>query len=223
VPRTAYVNLFEWSWNDIAKECTNFLGPKGYKAVQVSPPQQGIGGSAWWTRYQPTGYAIEGRSGNRAEFKAMVDTCKTAGVDIYADAVINHMGSGSTNWPNIPYSDSDFHSSCDIKSSDYNDNRNNVLTCRMPGLPDLKTESDYVRGKIADYLKDLLSLGVAGFRVDAAKHMHEDDVAAIFAKVPGDYFVTLEIIANPQGSTPYSVINKYLLNGRTTNEFSYKA
>ena len=45
VPRTAYINMFEWPWDDIAKECTNFLGPKGFKAVQVSPPNE-HGGAA---------------------------------------------------------------------------------------------------------------------------------------------------------------------------------
>ena len=63
---TAFVHLFEWQWNDIASECENHLGPKGYAAVQVSPPQKSIGGSQWWTRYQPVSYSIEGRSGSRA-------------------------------------------------------------------------------------------------------------------------------------------------------------
>ena len=40
VPRTAFATLFEWSWDSIAKECTHVLGPKGYAAVQVSPPQE---------------------------------------------------------------------------------------------------------------------------------------------------------------------------------------
>lgn len=33
--RTTLVHLFEWKWNDIAKECEEFLGPKGYAGVQV--------------------------------------------------------------------------------------------------------------------------------------------------------------------------------------------
>ena len=32
------VQLFEWPWASVASECTNVLGPKGYGAVQVSPP-----------------------------------------------------------------------------------------------------------------------------------------------------------------------------------------
>jgi glycosidase len=35
----------------------------------------------------------------------------------------------------------------------------------------LATESEYVRGKLAGYANDLLSLGVDGFRIDAAKRM----------------------------------------------------
>src|SRR5688572_32563824 len=41
-PRTVFVHLFEWKWADVARECESFLGPKGYAAVQVSPPQEHI-------------------------------------------------------------------------------------------------------------------------------------------------------------------------------------
>jgi len=34
------VHLFEWRWTDIAAECENVLGPAGFKAVQISPPQE---------------------------------------------------------------------------------------------------------------------------------------------------------------------------------------
>lgn len=33
--RTTIVHLFEWKFDDIARECENFLGPNGYGAVQV--------------------------------------------------------------------------------------------------------------------------------------------------------------------------------------------
>lgn len=29
------VQLFEWSWSDVAYECENYLSKKGFKAVQV--------------------------------------------------------------------------------------------------------------------------------------------------------------------------------------------
>lgn len=86
----AFVHLFEWSWTDIAQECTDYLGPNGFTAVQVSPPQEHIVGDTWWTRYQPVSYRLESRSGTRDEFIDMVNACAGVGVDIYADLVINH-------------------------------------------------------------------------------------------------------------------------------------
>src|SRR5690554_5953057 len=44
-------NLFQWTWNSVAAECTRSLGPNGYAYVQVSPPQEHIPGNAWWTSY----------------------------------------------------------------------------------------------------------------------------------------------------------------------------
>ena len=42
-----------------------------------------------------------------------------------------------------------------------------------------KTESDYVRGKFADYFDKLANYGVAGFRVDAVKHIPANGMQAI--------------------------------------------
>lgn len=58
-----------------------------------------------------------------------------------------------------------------------------VRDCRLVGLPDLATGSEYVRTKIADFMNYLIDLGVAGFRVDAAKHMWPGDMGAIFGKL----------------------------------------
>src|SRR5207247_1009238 len=80
-----FVHLFDWRWLDIASECETVLGPAGFKAVQVSPPQEhSITPSRDWSeRYQPVSYSIDrSRSGTRDEFVAMVNRCKTAGVDI---------------------------------------------------------------------------------------------------------------------------------------------
>eukprot|EP00445_Apocalathium_hangoei_P019652 CAMPEP_0203904850 /NCGR_PEP_ID=MMETSP0359-20131031/46621_1 /ASSEMBLY_ACC=CAM_ASM_000338 /TAXON_ID=268821 /ORGANISM="Scrippsiella Hangoei, Strain SHTV-5" /LENGTH=102 /DNA_ID=CAMNT_0050829175 /DNA_START=41 /DNA_END=346 /DNA_ORIENTATION=+ len=43
-PTQAFVQLFEWSWPDVAAECESWLGPKGFAAVQVSPPTEHIQG-----------------------------------------------------------------------------------------------------------------------------------------------------------------------------------
>ncbi|MEJ2208753.1 MAG: DUF3372 domain-containing protein, partial [Anaerolineae bacterium] len=118
------VHLFEWQWTDVAKECA-YLASKGYDAVQISPPSDHIDEAAWWARYQPVSYELTSRSGTPAEFDAMVAACTSAGVAIYADAVINHMtaGSGTSyggsaytkyNYPDVPYREANFHAACNL-------------------------------------------------------------------------------------------------------------
>ncbi|MGW6917642.1 carbohydrate-binding module family 20 domain-containing protein [Kitasatospora sp. NPDC054939] len=191
--------LFEWRFDSVARACTDTLGPKGYGFVEVSPPQEHIQGSQWWTSYQPVSYRIAGRLGDRTSFKNMIDTCHAAGVKVIADAVINHMSAGSGTgtggtaygkytYPGY-YQDWDFHS-CRSAISNYGD-RGNVQNCELVNLSDLNTGSPYVQQTIAAYLNDLASLGVDGYRIDAAKHMAAGDLAAIKSKTsnPNAYWV----------------------------------
>ena len=229
-PRTVFVHLFEWKWTDIAAECENFLGPKGFSAVQVSPPNEHINHQlvanyAWWSRYQPVTFDLtkfNSRSGTRAQFDDMVARCAAVGVDIYVDAVINHMAdqvgsgtSGSTfNRASLSYpqfSAPDFHSACIIQSGDYNSSsdpainearRNAIWNCQLSGLPDLDTGKEYVRATLAAYLQGLVNSGVKGFRIDAAKHMAPADVQNILSRVTGNYYVFQEVI--DPGSQPVS-------------------
>ncbi len=183
--------LFEWNFKSVAKACTDRLGPDGYGYVQVSPPQERLQGDAWWAAYQPVSYKIGTRLGDRAAFKSMVDTCHSAGVKVVADAVINHMtnasGTGSAGSRFTKYDYPGTYSSADMDDckaaiSNYQD-RWNVQHCELGGLADLDTGENYVRGRIATYLNDLLSLGVDGFRIDAAKHMPVDDLKNIKSRL----------------------------------------
>ncbi|KAI0560968.1 ATPase [Gracilaria domingensis] len=213
--RTAFVHLFEWSWDDIAKECEQHLGPKRFAAVQVSPPQKSVDRPEWWSRYQPLSYAVEGRSGTRSQFRSMVKRCAMVGVDIYVDAIINHMAALDRSFPEVPYSPNDFHT-C-VTPINYN-NRFEVQNCDLVGLNDLKTESEYVRGRIAAYMNDLIGLGVKGFRIDAAKHMPSADIAAIIAKLDKPVYIFQEVIG--AGGEPVQPA-EYVGNAAVT-EFNFE-
>src|SRR5215213_4212458 len=56
-----FVEMFEWRWADLATECEQVLGPAGYRAALISPPQEHavIAGFPWWERYQPVSYSVE--------------------------------------------------------------------------------------------------------------------------------------------------------------------
>ncbi|MFF0225573.1 alpha-amylase family protein [Streptomyces sp. NPDC004629] len=183
--------LFEWKYASVARECTTALGPAGYGYVQVSPPAEHIQGGQWWTSYQPVGYRIAGRLGDRTAFQNMVNTCHAAGVKVVVDTVINHMSAGSGtgtggssytkyDYPGL-YSVHDFDD-CTAQISDYRD-RWNVQHCELVGLADLDTGEEYVRKTIAGYVNDLIGLGVDGFRIDAAKHIPAADLADIKSRL----------------------------------------
>lgn len=245
--RQTIVHLFEWKWTDIKAECTRFLGPYGYCGVQVSPPNENAvvtnPNRPWWERYQPVSYTLKTRSGNEQEFRDMVATCNKNNVRIYADVVFNHMtgnvtgtgtagtqfNGGTCDYPGVPYpACKDFHGSDVCHSYDGNihnySNPNEVRNCRLVGLLDLRQSLEYVRSKIAQYLNHLIDLGVAGFRVDAAKHMWPEDLANIVSRLHNlrsdtfgsgiKPFIFQEVI--DLGTEPIKMA-EYFGTGRTTN------
>ncbi|MFF4493370.1 carbohydrate-binding module family 20 domain-containing protein [Streptomyces sp. NPDC001546] len=218
--------LFEWRFDSVAKACTDSLGPAGYGFVQVSPPQEHVQGPQWWTSYQPVSYKIAGRLGDRAAFQRMVGTCHAAGVKVVADSVINHMAAGGGvgtggssytkyDYPGL-YSGADMDD-CRATVSDYH-NRADVQNCELVQLADLDTGEEYVRGRIAGYLNDLLSLGVDGFRIDAAKHMPAADLANIQSRLtnPAVYWKQEAIYGAGEAVSP----SEYLGTG-DVQEFRY--
>ncbi|KZP07860.1 carbohydrate-binding module family 20 protein [Athelia psychrophila] len=198
------IQLFQWNWNSVAAECTTFIGPAGYGFAQVSPAQESIQGAQWSSSYSPVSYIIDNKLGTRAEYEAMVSACNAAGVGVIADAVLNHMSgsafgepgdaAGSTfstfAYPAVPWVADNFHycgdgndGSGDSNWVDDYTNRTNVQQCELGGLEDLATDTASVRTIQAAYLNDLMSLGVKGFRFDAATWIAAADLAAIVGQL----------------------------------------
>nr|ABO77640.1 alpha-amylase [Musca domestica] len=194
--RTTIVHLFEWTWPEIARECEEFLGPQGYGGVQISPPNEVIVTDNWWARYQPVSYKLISRSGSESDLSDMIRRCNQAGVRTYVDIVVNHMSGykdgdtlgtagsvanyGQRSWPAVPYGPGDFHPTCDI--SNYQD-RQQVRNCQLSSLADLNQTVPHVRDMIVGYMDHLTDLGVAGFRIDAAKHMWPEDLEVIYGRL----------------------------------------
>ncbi|XP_073906982.1 pancreatic alpha-amylase-like isoform X2 [Castor canadensis] len=238
--QTSIVHLFEWRWADIAKECERYLSLHGFGGVQISPPNENIvvnnPSRPWWERYQPISYKICTRSGNEDEFRDMVTRCNNVGVPIYVDAVINNMcnegmGAGTSStcgsyfnakrreFPAVPYSGLDFNDGkCRAKSGSietYSDAAQ-VRDCRVIGLLDLALGKDYVRTKVADYMNRLIDIGVAGFRLDASKHMWPGDIKAVLDKLHNlnrNWF--------PEGSRPFIFQEVIDLGGEAIKSSEY--
>ena len=158
----------------------------------------------------------------------MVQACHAAGVRVYVDAVINHMtgqaaggvGSAGTrygyfDYPGL-YGYDDFHH-CGRNGDDtiHNwDDRWEVQHCALLGLADLATETEHVRATIAGYLNKLLLLGVDGFRIDAAKHIPAEDLAAIKAGLRRPAYLYQEVLGNtPVAKSEYTPIGDVTEDG----------
>lgn len=197
-PRSTVVQLFEWPYVDVARECEQFLGPHGYGAVQLSAVTENliVPGRPWYERYQPMSYRIRNRSGDRRQLLDATTRCNRAGVRVYVDVVLNHMAGGSEprmigtdgsvatfanrSYPSVPYERRDFHRPCAIVA--HND-AHMVRNCDLNGLPDLDQSLETVRGKMVAFLDELVALGVAGFRMGGAKHMWPNDLKTIYKRV----------------------------------------
>lgn len=255
----AIVELFGWPDEDIEEEC-RLIGEAGYLGVKLFPHHEQLMSvqpfefemNPWYFMYQPVSYKLQGRMGTRDQLRNMINKCRSHGVRVYHDAVVNHMTSGGndaqwhrnpnagcTYWPpknssagenlspfythsytykfnergepsnvlefpGVPYGPMDFH--CDKALNSWG-SPINLNTGWLVGLSDLDTSHEYVRQRIADYFVDMLSIGFTGFRIDAAKHIHPDDIAAILSKfkemmggsLPEDWFTWLEVIIGGEG------------------------
>lgn len=117
----AIIELFGWPHKDIAAECAD-IASWGYLGVKIWNPAETVlswepfngAMNPWYFEYQPVSYRLESRLGSSADLRAMITTCRAAGVRVYWDAVNNHMvgagndallqhrnaaGSSCTYWP----------------------------------------------------------------------------------------------------------------------------
>eukprot|EP00927_Polykrikos_kofoidii_P008767 TRINITY_DN1365_c0_g1_i4.p1 TRINITY_DN1365_c0_g1~~TRINITY_DN1365_c0_g1_i4.p1 ORF type:complete len:418 (-),score=45.45 TRINITY_DN1365_c0_g1_i4:37-1173(-) len=138
----------------------------------------------------------------------MVRRCKSVGVGIYADAVINHIAASSGtsisgksygNRATPIYSQNDMHhndgdtgNNCQI--TNYAD-QHNVQYCDLSGLPDLCTGCEYVQKTVSDYVNNMAEIGISGFRIDAAKHQDPGELGQLLSRVNSSVWKFGEVIS----------------------------
>ena len=228
------IHPFQWTYDNIAKECTEYLGPAGFDGVQISQPAEHANkGNVWWAVYQPVNFNnFTTMTGNETQLKNMIKACNEAGVKVFADAVFNQrpndgVGLGGSTYGNNSYpdgfNDGDFHhNGCSV--GNYSDEWN-VRQCALLGMTDTATDNSSTQDKIADFLVKLMDMGVYGFRIDAAKHMHYNDINAIMEKTAAKAGkrppIYMEVIGNSQ-EAPDIQPNKYtFIDNSVVTDFSY--
>ena len=218
---SAVYQFYHTRWNDVRNSLSD-VASTGYDAIQVPPAQESK--LSWSERqydsekfqtplgYQPINHKnFDSEFGTEWEYQQMVDEAHNQGLDVIADAVMNHMAAGvGYDFPYFSYPD--FHHNGAIDYSDPWSVENGDLV----GLPDLEQESSYVRGQLKDYVDKYAGLGVDGIRFDAAKHMPEwffSDFANQWADNHGLYKVG-EVL---NGAT--SVCDGYAQTGQSVTDY----
>ena len=100
-------------------------------------------------------------------------------------------------FPSVPYCGSDFHCYNNIDYSNYD----SINYGWVGNLIDLNTEKQYVRQRIADFLTELISIGISGFSINNSKHISPINFSFIFKLLkenlgsvfPDDFLIYLEI------------------------------
>lgn len=187
------VILHAWSWSfDTIAANMKDIADAGFTFVQTSPantcfigedgglalfsqPGDSVKGK-WYYYYQPTDWKIGNYLlGSRDQFKAMMDSAAKYNVKVIVDVLPNHTAVDHTAvLPDLDNAvgghDKLFHANGFNDIKDYND-RYECTTGMMGGLPDVNTENPDFQAYYMNYVNDLLSLGVKGFRYDTAKHI----------------------------------------------------
>ena len=140
------------------------------------------------------------------------------------DVILNHMASlgregvgtdgsyfnsNKYSFPAVPYTKTDFNPYCELK---FHNDTDMTRNCYYDGLTDLNQKNEFVRDILAAFLNKLIDIGVAGFRLVAAKHMWPADITAIQSKVkdlpeggrPFFYHEVLEQNDNSINATEYT-------------------
>jgi alpha-amylase len=203
---------FDMCYQDIKAKLPQ-LKDNGYTYIQVSPPQTTperqsnpcLGDDEWYLQYQPINYEIGNALGSQSDLKKLIEAAHSQNMKVLVDVVLNHVAREEyyKNVKNpIFLIDRDFHP----KKPICNDNNRNLVTYGWLGLacidpqkleilPDLNTESDYVREQAKNYIeKLLLELKADGLRFDAIKHIEPQYFEYVLQNIPHNKYLYGEII-----------------------------
>ncbi len=178
------------------------IAKAGFSHIQISPIQISKSKSqtdAWWAAYQPFGYEIVGldvggKYGRCGDLQRLIQIARENGLEIIVDVVLNHFGLDLTKeeWDRYFEVVTAKNGSQKVILKRTREELSTLILekIRKPfgsddidwcsdkwmgvDLPILKWDSEKVRLAHEIFLSKLISVGVTGFRFDAAKHIQKE-------------------------------------------------
>lgn len=180
--RELVFQAFNWQINSVRENLPK-IAEQGFSTIQLSPLQnhKEPENPTWYLGYQITNFKVGNRLGSREDLKRLCDDADRYGIKIIVDCVLNHTGNdGGGDLELVPSKEVD---PMILKNKDFwhepfrINNFEDRYECTQGsiGLPDLNTANHDLQDIMINYLNDLISLGVKGFRFDACRHIELDD------------------------------------------------
>lgn len=188
--------LHVWSWNfPTIAENMKQIADAGFTMIQTSPVNACFspeGGNIkifdekegnWYHYYQPTDWTIGNNIvGSKDQMQAMLDSAAIYGIRVLVDVLPNHTAFdidlvSDEFYKAVGGRKRMFHTNGLKGINDYN-NRTECTMQGVGGLPDVNTENPKFQKYYMNFVNELISMGVRGFRYDTAKHIgvHSDPV-----------------------------------------------
>jgi len=166
------------------KNNLKYIRDMGFDAIWISPIVKNIdcGYHGYWA------FDLNSTNpnfGTESDLKDLVKAAHNMGIWVMVDIVANHMGNADLN--SFPqFSGNDFHSSCSINYED----QNSVENCWLAGLPDLKSESDYVQSIFMKWVTSLISeYGFDGIRIDTIPYVPKSFWSEMNSQLPNTFTI----------------------------------
>jgi alpha-amylase len=239
------LHTFDWPYQRIGERAREIAERGYHAVLVAPPLKSGSDCTWYFRYQPQDLRTIDHCRGNTQDFARMVELLDARKIKVYADVVLNHMANernGALDFPGQSALDDyqqrldywqqqrlfgdlslglfgpqHFHEARCI--TNYNDvvQVQNWRLCGGSGdrgLPDLNANAEVIQAQ-RSYLLALNALGVKGYRIDAAKHMKKEHIAAVFApEIIADRYVFAEIIVGGgTGNSEYQSFLKPYLDG----------
>ena len=238
------LHAYNWTFNNI-KSQLKAIKDAGYTAVQTSPvqPPKDYNSSwtnrtgQWWKLYQPLGFHLPENTwlGTTEDLKNLCTEADKYHIRVIVDVVTNHLASkgndtdhfneGVEKYERELYSNQSAYIHQNTGSTTDSSRKSTVIG--NIGMPDLNTSTSKVQERVIAFLKDLIDIGVDGFRFDAAKHIETPDDASEYKsdywpnvtsaaydyykeKTGMDLYIYAEILNTPGNGGSFSAYTKYM-------------
>ncbi|ELP93184.1 alpha-amylase, putative [Entamoeba invadens IP1] len=219
-PQDGYLNPWYWVYQPVAYTLNSRMGTRAQYREMVRNCRKNnvlVYNDMVVNHMSGGGNDILNNHCNGNDFWAGKDSNTHAPYFTHSMTYGNDKYTGKMNAPEFPgasYGPSNFH--CDKACDSWADGF--ILNSGwLVGLSDLAVEQEYVRDRIATWIVENLGAGASGIRIDAAKHISPDNLAAVFGKVkeymggalPDDFMAYLEVLIGGESQLLLCVYNDY--------------